>query len=412
MMPVPLRILTYLACAGLCFALGRYLFPAASSLLAPADAGTSRTAAVRDFWTKTTEQALAGDSAFGQCGPLLELLDRLKPEDFSPVASACSHSALASRVLAARWAEVDPPGFFKHLASHGTEGPQGHALAGILVNVWAASDLNAAQAAAARLQSPDAPFDIEHAIALALLRKDTKQGLAFVTEQKLDLPPAVMEWELEVNREDSQRWKSASAGEGIDCLQALPPSIWRDAALDALFATWVAENPKALLLAAQETGRGAGQIQAAVAAWMQREPDALVPFFQQEAKEAVKAAIGVALARRGAEKDAQNAWDFAQWSLAGRPRVEAYRNIIETVAETDPLFAWKAWVADAADEPWRRHSLQVIAKALFSKQNPEADAWFEALSATDQRDAALALIADPHFPDSQRTALKSKFNVE
>lgn len=410
-MPGPLRLIIYLATLGVGLIAGRYLVPAKQNLLTGETTASAHDAGRLEFWGQTTRAILDEADPAKRTQAFLTLLSKLQPAEFSPVAEATRSNPLASQLLTIRWAETDPSGCFKYLASHGLKSPLDHEMAALLLYTWAGKDLNSATAAASRLRVPGAVPDSQAAICYSLLQTDARQGLQYTYQNRPELATTALLPLLQVENEQSPRWKSLDLSGRIDFFQSQPASELREAALDKLFALWSNQDPKSLLLAAQDSGRGTDLIPKALQLWMEKDANGVSQFFQNDAKDAVKAAAGLALAKRVAAADPQAAWDFAQWFLSGAPRSNALRNVLAAIAKGDPHDA-ALRLADLPDAPWRRQALADLAVTWHAKDAESALSWIESeLSGVDQKATATALAHTPALPEEVRGQIRSRFKL-
>ena len=383
-MPASARFFIYLVLATGAFFVGRFVIPGTGKLTDKDVVAQWDAEAQKQFWGSRLEEVVVADGGEDQkFARGVGLLDRMKLEDFPAVLAGLKDDPTLASLVTSAWADADAPGCFRFLAANSGRTPQDQKLASILISSWAAKDFRSAEAAASRLRVPGVEPDPLRAIGVALLRTDVKKGIDYMQKQNLKLADAVMVEELQPTNKDAPRWQGLDANGRIDYLQSLPPSGWRDAALDKLFAAWMSQSPQTILAEAQKTGRGMNLVQAACEKWLLTDPDAAAAYFQSDAKNQVRSLLGSAMAKQMATTDAQAAWDFAQANLAGEPRVLIKESILIHMAETDPAGAW-GLLKDLPESPLRTRILLVLEASWVAKDQPAAAAWLKELSKSDR----------------------------
>jgi hypothetical protein len=410
-MPLIVRLAIYILCLAGGLAAGRYLVPSGRSLLDAEPSGPPSDAGAAAFWSEKVSASLNAESPADRTVQFLSVLGKCQADDFPHLAAAASDDPLAAKLAAARWAETFPSGFYKYLATRGLKTATDHEMAAVLLHAWAQKDLPSATAAASRLRVLDAPLDARLAIFYALMQSDIRRGLEFMAQNKIQVPaPRLLPW-LKLADPAAAAWKGIDLSGKIEFFQHQPASEWRTAALEALHEQWLRQDPKAVLISAQQTGLGAQLIPQAVAALMERDANEVSRFFQTEARDAVKAQAGLALARRVATADPQQAWDFAQWFLSGAPRAQACESVIDAVAQSSPADA-AVRLRDVPDSPWRRRAAARLARKWHAADPAAAMQWLEtSLKGGAQKAAASALAEDASLTEEARREIRRKFHL-
>lgn len=376
------RLFIYLLLGGAAFLVGRFVFPASGSVFHPEQAEAMEHKIRQQFWQDKIHEVLVDPEPIAAAEALMS---RMTPEDFPAVADGfAGNDALRVR-LATRWASVDPASGFKYLANSDLRTAGQQQMASALVSGWARRDFNSAEAAASRLRVSGVEPDPMKSLAVLVLRQDIRKGLAYLQKNTISLPDAVMLQELQVTDMKSERWQGATLDQRMDLLQNLADSPWKEAGLDQLYAILLKGNPADLLRSVQTDGRGLKLATPAAEAWVNQDASAAAVFFQNEAKDQVKATLGLALARTFADKEPAAAWEFVQTNLSGQTRATAKLAVLNAQSKKDPVIAAR-WLKDLPEAPWRTEALQFL-NATWSALDPAASKdWREkTLSPQDQR---------------------------
>ncbi len=387
-MPAVLRFLLYVFAAAVGLLAGRYVLPAPRSILAPNQDAAVLAKARQQYWqTKFTDTLTGAQEPAARMARGVTLLEQVQSAEFPAVLQAVAEDQPLLALVSASWAQADPAGFFQYLAAQLQPQEREMKLAAILLTQWAQTDLRAAEAAASRLRVPGLAPDPLTAVALTQLRADARAGLAYLTERHLTLPDTLLLRELDAANPAAPSWRGLSLPARLDFLATLPPSPWRDVAQGQIMASYLQQNPAAILTAAQSTGQSMNLAAPAATAWLGKNAAAAQQYFSTEAHGQVRAVLGLAIVKHLASQDAQAAWDFALTSLSGATRVAAQEHLIQQLTAADPATAW-AWIKDRAEAPWRNRALAKLRTAWPAHNPAQAQEWWSTLTPAEQQAAA------------------------
>ncbi len=375
------RWFIYAGCLAGSFAVGSWLIPSANGPLGQSKRQTE--AARQQAWAAHLEKAAAEPDLARRQAAVLTLLDRMEKGDFAAALPSVRAHRSAFPIFASLWEKVDREGLFSHLAKNGgVKSPENQELASHLLMGSALVSVNEAEAAASRLRQPGSSYDTFKPIALALLRTDVRKGVAFLAAHQETLSDDEIVRELRAADLTAGQWPEKTIDARIAWLSGLPASGWRDKAMESLYANWAAENPEAVLTAAQQRGATSAQVTAAARIWLEKSPEAVLDFFKTKARDEVKAALAIAWAERLASTDLQSAWDFARWEVSGETRVLATQKVLQAAMAREPQTA-AGWLHSSAESPWRPQALKSLANH-WQKADPAAyQAWLQTLSPAD-----------------------------
>jgi hypothetical protein len=266
---------------------------------------------------------------------LLGAAEKATAADMPAMLRAAKDLPGATRMLAVRWAELDPQHMFRTLcadyARHKTGGAlaEDYNLRGILFETWAKTDPEAAIAA---LQDRTALPGVEgerFSMANTIMKTDPLRGMKLLNDWNITsfLPDLrnVSAWVANNPRAAAEAAMQNNLGAATSGM------------MEQIGKAWAAQDPAAALTFAAER-RGLNGIQLArsvMAEWAQRDLAAALAHVNARSESLTKAKLGLPLVEAWAKSDPQAALVWANENLKGEARAAAAASVVKTMAAQD-----------------------------------------------------------------------------
>jgi hypothetical protein len=344
------------------FALGRAWAPVAVVSTTVQEPAADRSSSIRS----TQELAAALEATRGPGDPaarrllLLDLLARAEPTELRRLFLSPAASAREKRMIAFRWAEVDPRGLMGALGEVSRsewERERAHydVIRGRLFQAWVRDDPEAALAAAAEMERRPQFRGVRWDAVAALFTVDPER--AFAVAETLPRWGLATPFPESVWKEDPAAFLQMAGGAGIEALVHAQISL----AVGDAFGAWVASDPTA------------------ASAWLtDRPPDQRRILWNQLVGKLTTA-----------DPAAAQAW-FASVPPSAE-REQAGVAMVQTWALTDPRAALE-WLQDNL-EGGRGRAFAHVARALAEQGVDQAKQLVDAMPPGSQRDQVVSSIA-------------------
>lgn len=310
----------------------------------------------------------------------------------SLIRSAGDDSAII-RMLAARWAELDPEHMFASLYADliqpdGAPGtlPGRWVLTDVLFEEWVKKDTNAVIQALNNVPNFGGRDNLRMTVVNRVMKADPEKGLLAMKEWNIRHYTPDMKSVADWAKRDPRRAAEAVAGMGAEYAAR--------EAMKYVGRAWAESDPEgglrfALTLDNQSRPALASEI---IGTWAQRDLSAAVKFASAQEDPVLRASFAQGLVNTWAKTDPSEALAWSQENLRGAARAEVIGGLIKTVAEKDIEAAGELV---AAMEPGAAQNRACA--SIF-------ETWFK--KGKDHRDAALAWLAELPDPQARNSALE------
>jgi hypothetical protein len=323
---------------------------------------------------------------------LLGAADKATPADMPRLLRAAHGVPGAMRMLAARWADMDPGHMFSTLSAEYQRKPEGGSLSedydlrSILFEEWAKKDPEAAIAALKDLKALPGVSSERTSMANRMMKSDPARGLQLMTEWSITnyLPSmsGIAKWAARDPRAAAEAAFAAETGHASDGL------------MKEIGKAWAGSDPAAALAFASEK-RGLHGIQLAQAVmsdWATRDLKAALAHVNSQEESLAKAKLGVPLVQAWAKTDPQAALLWAHENLKGEGRAAAAGSIVKTMAVNDINTAAE-FVAGLEPGGGKNRAVYELMETWLSREKKEdvaaALAWMGALPDAEMRRQAM-----------------------
>jgi hypothetical protein len=297
------------------------------------------------------------------------------------------------RMLAARWAELDPAHMFASLYADllqpdGAPGtlPSRWVLTDVLFEEWVKKDINAVIKALNDVPNFSGRENLRMTVVNRVLKADIEKGLL-----------AMKEWNIRNYIPDMKgvsEWAARDPRHAAEVVANLGSEYAAREAMKFVGKTWAQSDPEgglryALTLDGSSRAPLASEI---IGAWAQRDLSAAAKFATDQQDPALRAAVAQGLVNAWAKTDPAGALAWSQENLRGIARTEAIGGLIKTAAEKD-IEAAGELVAGMEPGAAQNRACASIFETWFNKGK-------------DQRDAALAWLSQLPDPQARNAALE------
>jgi hypothetical protein len=323
---------------------------------------------------------------------VLAQAEKAKAEQMPALIRSVGNDSAMIRMLAARWAELDPRHMFASLYADllqpdGAPGtlPGRWVLTDVLFEEWVKKDVGAVIKALNEVPNFNGRDNLRMTVASRVLKADVEKGLL-----------AMKEWNIRNYVPDMKsvpEWAARDPRHAAEVVASLGSEYAAREAMKSVGKTWAQSDPESGLRYAFTLN---GQVRATLAseiigAWAQRDLSAAAKFATAQEDPAMRAAVAQGLVNTWAKSDAAGALGWSQENLRGAARAEAIGGIIKTVAEKD-IEAAGELVAGMEPGAAQNRACASIFETWFNKGKDQRDAalaWLEQLPDPQARNAAL-----------------------
>ena len=323
---------------------------------------------------------------------LVAAAEKATAKDMPGIIRAAGGDDAATRMLAARWAELDPKHMFATLYAEfllpdesPVALPNRYTLTDALFTEWAKADPGAAIKALTDVPDFSGLSNMRHSVASQLMKSDVEQGLRAMSEWKIDnyLPDM----------------KSVAAWAAKDPLHAatVAAKYSRGYAgkevLKHIGKAWATSDPEggmrfAATLPGESREALGGEI---LDGWAGRDSAAAARFIAEQKDVGFRNALSQSLVRSWAKRDPAAALAWSDANLTGNARNEAIGDIVKSAAEKSLTTASEIVAGMEAGAAQNRAAASLF-ETWFKKGKDQREAAFEWLeSLPDEESRAIAM---------------------
>ena len=318
---------------------------------------------------------------------LLSFAEKATAADMAALIYAVGPDSTAVRMLAARWAQLDP---MHMLASiHGNSllpedspnaFPYRSQLSSVLFDEWAKKDLAGAVKALTDLSDTSTREGYRAMLVRGAMKEDIEQGLQLMKEWKIRASVPDMKKVTEWATRDPLHAAKAVVDFGTD--------YSTQQVLRTIGTVWAQTDPEGGLRYAANVDSSARAIlgNELMRKWAERDPAAAAAFAASQKDMAYRSALGRGLVSTWAATDPTKALTWSQDHLRGEARTEAVAAVIQVYAGTN-LNAASQLVADMEPGGMQNRACASIFEAWFNKGPAEHNAAFEWLTSLPNQEA-------------------------
>ena len=324
---------------------------------------------------------------------LLSTLENAKAEDMPGLIRVASSDSAMIRMLAARWAELDPDHMFRsiyadYMLPEGAPStlPSRHILSDVLFEQWTKSDLKAAIKALTDVPDFSGREQLRMTVSDRVMQVDVEEGLRVLKE-----------WSVQNYLPDMKKvaeWAGKDPQHAAEVVLSLGENYGSREALKQVGKAWGQRDPGGGLrfAAGLDAGMRGALGSEIMASWAASDLRSAVAFATDEADLSLRASVSRGLVSAWAKSDPAAALAWSQEHLRGVNRAETIGGLIKTAAEKDLTAA-----ADLAAgmEPGVAQNKACV--SIF-------ETWFN--KGPEQRDAAFTWLAALPDSEAQRAALE------
>jgi hypothetical protein len=346
---------------------------------------------------------------------LLSFAEKATAADIAALIRSVGPDSTAVRMLAARWAELDPLHMFASIYGDSVlpedspnAFPERSELGTVLFEEWAKRDLGTA--VKALTDAPDSSVREEYRMILAraAMKEDVEQGLRLMKE-----------WRIRGSVPDMKKvteWAARDPQHAAKVVVELGNDYSTQQMLRAIGVAWAQTNPEAGLRYAANVDPSARAFlgNELVRKWAERDPNAAAAFAASQDDMSYRAVLGPGLVSAWAATDPTKALAWSRDHLRGEARTEAVATVIRAYAETD-LTAASQLVADMEPGGMQNRACASIFDAWFNKGPSERNAAFEWLTSLPNQEAQQMALSQVQWnrafddPDSLSTFLSGPY---
>jgi hypothetical protein len=320
---------------------------------------------------------------------LLGAAEKSSAADMPRLIFAARGDSAALRMLAARWAELDPQHMFDTLAAATTDGGLLEAfsnrweLSDVLFAEWIKKDVEAAIAALDdRSRFPQAE-GLRMNVANQIIKADVERGLRLMKE-----------WNVRHYIPDMKavgEWAKSDPRHAAEMVRQFGLDYAGQEALKQVGQVWGKSDPRAALEYASSLSgeQSKSFVAAAIKEWASQDLRAAIDFAAGQVDPHLRSQLGRSLVETWAKTDPQSALAWSQENLKGEAREEAIGGVVQTVAAND-LNAAAELVSSLDPGGSKNRAAGALLERWFEKGDKEAAIeWMAALPDADTRKGAL-----------------------
>lgn len=326
---------------------------------------------------------------------LLGAADKATAADMPRLLCAIGNDQIALRMLAVRWAELDPRHMFdtlcadaaKHAAGgSGVDLSADYQIRQILFEERAKRDKEAAIAALQDRRALPGVESLRFTLTNTVMKADPARGLKLMTE-----------WSITGFIPDMTgiaSWAQRDPRGAADAVMASSMGHAGDDAMKRIGKAWAASDPAAALaFATGKRGLMANHLaQSVVTEWAQRDLDAAIAHVGAQDDSLTKTRLGIPLVEAWAKTDPQSALQWANDNLKGEARAAAAASIVKSMATKD-IDSAAHFIAGLESGGVKNRAVNQLVETWLSKENkPNATAaltWMASLPDADARRHAM-----------------------
>ena len=258
----------------------------------------------------------------------LEALEKASPADCPRLAQLAQGNSTLVRLVAARWAEMNPQHMFETLVSrHAASLPVGE-LQRVLFEEWPKKDINAAITALSQSNGPGLPQSWRRNFAVSLVVKDPERGLRLMSE-----------WNVEnfgPQMTGVKKWAAANPRHAAEFALAHPAGYATRSVMETIGKEWARTDPAgALQFAAAQRGEFASSLASAVLKdWTNRDLNEAAGWLAK-ADAATRNRLSPAFVEGWARHDATAALKWCEANLTGITFANAAAGLVQGAANVD-----------------------------------------------------------------------------
>jgi hypothetical protein len=346
---------------------------------------------------------------------LLSFAEKATAADMAALIYSVGPDSTAIRMLAARWAELDPIHMLASIYGDSVlpedspnAFPYRSQLGIVLFEEWAKRDLATAVKALTDLPDSSARESYRSILVRAAMKEDVEQGLRLMKE-----------WHIRASVPDMKKVTEWAARDPLHAAKAVVEfggDYSTQQVLRAIGTVWAQTDPEGGLRYAANVDPAARAIlgNELVRKWAERDPAAAAAFAASQNDMAYRSALGRGLVSTWAVTDPTKALAWSRNHLRGEARTEAVAAVIQTYAESD-LTAASQLVADMEPGGMQNRACASIFEAWFNKGPSERNAAFEWLSSLPNQEAQQMALSRVQWnrafndPDSLSTFLSGPY---
>jgi len=269
---------------------------------------------------------------------ILGAADKATAADMPRLLRAIGNDQIALRMLAVRWAELDPRHMFDSLCADAAKFAAGatgvdlsaeYQVRHILFEEWAKKDREAAIAALQDRRALPGVESLRYTLTNTIMKADPARGLRLMTE-----------WSITGYIPDMSgiaKWADQDPRGAADAVMSSSLGHAGDDAMQRVGKAWAASDPAAALaFAAEKRGLlGIHLAQSVVTEWAQRDLNAAIAHVAAQDDSLARARLGIPLVEAWAKTDPQSALQWANENLKGEARAAAAGSIVKSMAAKD-----------------------------------------------------------------------------
>jgi hypothetical protein len=324
---------------------------------------------------------------------VLAQAEKASAEKMPSLIRSVGNDSAMIRMLAARWAELDPEHMFASLYADllqpdGAPGtlPSRWILTDVLFEEWVKKDISKVIKALNGVPNFSGRDNLRMTVVSRVLKADIEKGLL-----------AMKEWNIRHYVPDMKgvtEWAKRDPRHAAEVVANLGGEYAAREAMKYVGRAWAESDPETGLRYAMTVNGNSRSALASeiIGTWAQRDLTAAAKFATEQEDPALRASVAQGLVTTWAKTDAAGALAWSQQNLRGAARTEAIGSLIKTAAEKD-IEAAGDLVAGMEPGAAQNGACASIFETWFNKGK-------------DQRDAALAWLAQLPDPQAQHAALE------
>jgi len=324
---------------------------------------------------------------------VLAQAERANAEQMPALIRSAGNDSAMIRMLAARWAELDPKNMFAslyadYLLPDGSPGtlPGRWELTNVLFDEWIKKDADGLVKALDEVPDFSGRQNLRMTVASELFKTDVEKAML-----------AMKEWNIRHYVPDMNKvseWAARDPRHAADVVAGFGGEYMAQEAMKQVGKAWAKSDPEAGLRYAMTLNGGprASLASEIMGTWAQRDIKAAVSFATAQDDPLLRASLAQGLVNTWAKSDPAAALDWSQENLRGAARAEAISGLIKTVAEKDIQAAGEL-VSGMEPGAAQNRACASIFETWFNK-------------GLDQREAAFAWLAELPDPGARSAALE------
>lgn len=307
----------------------------------------------------------------------LEALEKARPADCVRLARLAHGNSSLVRLVAARWAELDPKHMFESLVANQGAGFPVSELQRVLFEEWSKRDPDALISALSKTDGLPVPENWRRNFATSLIEKDVERGLRLMSE-----------WNVENHgprMTGVKKWAAANPRHAAEFALAHPAGYATRMIMETIGKEWARTDPAgALDFAGAKRGEFGGLLASSVLkTWADRNLTEASEWLSKS-DNTTRNRLSPAFVEGWAKYDAASALKWSEANLTGTALANAAAGVVKGAVEVDPIGA-AALVTSMAPSKARGDAAAVVMQKWmpeYSSNKPvdkEATAWLAKL---------------------------------